>query len=162
MLNLQAIWFLCDLCHFSNGTHGFIYWCLPCYIIFRMAHVFVTWAPCLWSSCGITSDRVGSHFVQVRPKIICIWTNVRCKIKEYVIWRWNNVNEHSLWTTPTLVIILWCLLVHENHNPFSYVYVCTKSNHLQACATPKSVAIAGPGRATLVVCRDCCCTKHMQ
>ena len=34
------------------------------------------------------------------------------------------------------VIVLYCLLVHGSHTPVSYAYICTKSNHLQACIQP--------------------------
>ena len=38
---------------------------------------------------------------------------------------------------PPFVIILWCLLVHGSHTPVSYVHICTKSDHLQACIEPR-------------------------
>ena len=37
---------------------------------------------------------------------------------------------------PLFVIALWCLLVHGSYIPVSYVYVCTKSDHSQACIEP--------------------------
>ena len=45
---------------------------------------------------------------------------------------------------PTIVIVLWCLLVHGSHTPVSYVYVCTKSDLLKACIEPHPSI-------------DCCC-----
>ena len=38
---------------------------------------------------------------------------------------------------PLNVIILWCLLMHGNHSTVVYAYVCTKSDHLQACIEPR-------------------------
>ena len=39
--------------------------------------------------------------------------------------------------TAFIAYILWCLLVHGSHTPVSYMYVCTKSDHLQACIVPR-------------------------
>jgi len=86
-----------------------------------------------------------SHFVRViwvRPglKFIQIWPgldHVKHEIKEYMIWRCNNVSVCCSLATPTFVIVLWWLLVHKSHTPVLYVYVCAKSNHSQARIEPR-------------------------
>ena len=76
---------------------------------------------------------LGQTWLKIYPGL----DHVRHEIKEYMIWRCNNVNACSSLATPTFGIVLWWLLVHESHTPVLYLYVCTKSDHSQARIEPR-------------------------
>ena len=77
------------------------------------------------------------HVLSVSSEYIRVWPgldHMRCKFKEYVIWRSKML--HSSWAMPTFC---YCTLVSASVWKPHLCFICdlcAKSDHLQACIEP--------------------------